>query len=365
MSHWKFAPCSLVFLPLVIAVGAATACGGTGDEAAKPGPAFAACKADSDCEPELFCAQAGRIKGHCARSCTKDSECKTRYGEAHACGDSVCIEVCGWLKYGCNKPSYSSWSSCGDGLTCRGEDSESCASQCTVASWGREERDMGLWDKWEEQDVWPPGLGGTVGALGGGGTPGAGSVLDGGAGGTTGAGTVLPDAGKADAGVDAGTDAGTVQCGGQTCSPFRSSFQTIAAGCARDEKDAEVCGLANPNPSALAPAFIQRDAPGVASSSCAAALEQAEAADAGTRGNQRLDYPLKVGALTLAQSVPTCCTAAGRCSVDTAKGQVTLSPGAAPTPNAQGFGCIDPAWVPVAAPYSTACDPVTGVRASQ
>lgn len=126
----------------VVAV-AGVACGG---EAAAPRPAFEQCESDDDCAAGLFCAQGGPLVNHCALGCDEDAECQARFGESHACVETVCVQVCGWLEYSCREPESTDFESCGAGLGCRGEDSGACASFCTAASWGEERRDEGFTD---------------------------------------------------------------------------------------------------------------------------------------------------------------------------------------------------------------------------
>lgn len=101
----------------------------------EPMSVFGRCAQDSDCESGLFCAQGGPLAGHCARSCTADSECNSRYGASHACSDSVCVQACGGLSE-CAAVETGDFESCATGLSCRVRDSEQCVSLCAAPSWG-------------------------------------------------------------------------------------------------------------------------------------------------------------------------------------------------------------------------------------
>src|SRR5689334_727031 len=108
----------------------------------------------------------------------------------------------------------------------------------------------------------PKDAGGTVDA-GGGGDKDSGSATDAGA----------KDSGPTDAGAkDTGP---VVTCGGKMCMEYSPSPGIVPAfppGCAKSVADAEVCGLASIGAGASAdsgaPAFLEKDAPGVASAAC-------------------------------------------------------------------------------------------------
>jgi hypothetical protein len=120
------------------------ACGDSSSARPKVVEAFEPCSSDTDCGPGLFCAQGGPVVGHCALGCKEDDECQARYGASHACVDSVCTQVCGWLEDSCTQPESSQFESCGAGLSCRGMSDTHCASLCTVDTWGDESRTPGF-----------------------------------------------------------------------------------------------------------------------------------------------------------------------------------------------------------------------------
>lgn len=131
----------MVFAMLQLALG----CASDDSDPVSKSQAFALCASSEGCEEGLFCAQGGQLAGHCASACTKDEECIARYGQAHLCGSSVCIQICGKLASGCTSVKATSpFETCGDGLACRAESSTQCVSQCTTSSWGTVTRTPGL-----------------------------------------------------------------------------------------------------------------------------------------------------------------------------------------------------------------------------
>lgn len=175
------------------------------------------------------------------------------------------------------------------------------------------------------------------------------------------------DAGRVDsgAGADSGVDeldaggqdrdSGTAQdaardtsvsCGSpaKVCTPHTiPSVGDIAAGCALDYQDAEVCGISSQHVLMGAePKFLEKNAKGVASASCGAFYDSLElAADAGAAGmgNGRIDKGVVVTIagmpMTLRISYPGCCTEKGFCSAD---GNMGMSAYGA---SQSGFGCME------------------------
>ncbi len=125
------------------------------------------------------------------------------------------------------------------------------------------------------------------------------------------------------------------------------SVGDIAAGCALNYQDAEVCGISSQHVLMGAePKFLEKNAKGAASASCGAFYDSLETADGGTAaaagiGNGRIDKGVVVaigGApMTLRISYPGCCTEKGFCSGDGNKGMSAYGP------SQSGFGCMDSA----------------------
>lgn len=191
------------------------------------------------------------------------------------------------------------------------------------------------------------------------------------------------DAGPAPA-MDAGPSIPVVMCGEKECAPHQPSLveRFVAAGCALDHQDAEVCGLASPDAGATfdgsTPPFLPKEAPGTPSTSCGALLEsQLErptdaAVDAGDSGypNAQIDvrgaiYP-DGQPLEIVRVYPGCCTALGACGVDSRNGLAIQAFGRL-SYNA-GYGCVDPsAFFAAFAPVlpATPCDPRSGLILQQ
>lgn len=175
--------------------------------------------------------------------------------------------------------------------------------------------------------------------------------------GTPDTGTGSPDTGTGggnDAGAgDSGTgpaDSGTMQdanvmCGTLSCSPhtIMLSGAVVAPGCTKNAFDAGVCGISTSTLGGVdagLPEFLEKGAPGVASTDCAEYIDLLEpvpdggAADGGPRGNKLVDVTTN----NFPISYPGCCTADGFCSADTNKGKLmgTLDVSG-------GYGCMTPA----------------------
>ncbi|HVZ32694.1 MAG TPA: hypothetical protein VG963_09730, partial [Polyangiaceae bacterium] len=170
------------------------------------------------------------------------------------------------------------------------------------------------------------------------------------------------DSGLHDAGPSTDSGGGTVTCGTMTCSSYSPGAGiTFAAGCAKNASNQDVCGLSSASlggTDAGLPAFLEKDAPGVASSACGALIDSQEpATDAGTKGNGRIDTTVKVAGMSLAISYPGCCTKKGFCSGDTDMGLLLGS-----TASNGGFGCMESTAFFVAQPAAQMipCDPTTG-----
>jgi len=129
---------------------------------------------------------------------------------------------------------------------------------------------------------------------------------------------------------------------------------------------AEVCGISSQSILMGAdPKFLEKDAPGVPSASCAQFYDVRESADAGTAGNGLIDTVLMTSGLTINLRYPGCCTAAGFCSGDTAQGEADLGSGAFMPSNA-GYGCLESTVFFSTAPEAARripCNPATGVIA--
>jgi hypothetical protein len=202
--------------------------------------------------------------------------------------------------------------------------------------------------------------------------------------------TPSTDAGKTDASTstDAGkTDAAAaapVTCGSPavTCTPHMILTGPVAAGCAKNEQDEEVCGISSTNVlMGNEPLFLEKNAPGVDSTSCGAFYDSLEtpAADAGadagsgSMGNGKIDVAVKVAGMTYELSYSGCCTSAGYCSGNGTTGTVLLAGSTIPSDN--GYGCmksqhffnalpeVAPAGTPIAGLKlrEVPCDPKTGV----
>jgi len=185
------------------------------------------------------------------------------------------------------------------------------------------------------------------------------------------------DAGAKDSGpsADAGADAAaSVTCGNPpvTCTGHTTALGPVAPGCARDYQDAEVCGISSANVLMGAdPKFLQKNAPGAASDSCAAFYDSKESVPDGgypdggmvLMGNGKIDTTVMIGTLTISLQYPGCCTKAGFCSGEGSKGKAALA-GASYSDSDNGYGCMEssiffrnlPAQV-----QKIPCDPVTGM----
>ena len=125
-----------------------------------------------------------------------------------------------------------------------------------------------------------------------------------------------------------------------------SGVGELAAGCALNFADAEVCGVSSQHVLMGAePKFLEKNAKGVASPSCGAfydALEpvgDAGVRDGGAAGNGRIDKSVTVALngvpTTLRISYPGCCTERGFCSGDGNKGMSEYGM------SQSGFGCME------------------------
>jgi len=204
-----------------------------------------------------------------------------------------------------------------------------------------------------------------AGALASNGVLGCGDDDDGGSGGSR-------DSGASDGGPqDGGTGDATVRdaaapvvCGGETCTPHTTALGVSAAGCATNAQGAEVCGISSQSILMGAePRFLEKDAPGVASQSCAQFYDTLEATtDAGTSGNGLIDTVLMTSGLTVKLRYPDCCTAAGFCSGDTSRGEADLGGGTYTQSNA-GYGCLESSIFFGSAPAAVRripCNPTSG-----
>ena len=183
---------------------------------------------------------------------------------------------------------------------------------------------------------------------------------------------------------DAGPPVPMVVCGDRLCAPHQASLveRVVAAGCALDHQGAEVCGLASPDAGATfdggVPAFLPKDAPGMASPSCGAFLEsqieppQDAAVDGGDAGyaNAQLDVRVTILPdglpLEIIRVYPGCCTPLGSCGVDSRNGLAIQAYGRL-SYNA-GYGCVDPrAFLTAYAPAlrTMRCDPQSGLIDAQ
>jgi hypothetical protein len=141
----------------------------------------------------------------------------------------------------------------------------------------------------------------------------------------------------------------TANCGSpaKVCTAHAiSGVGDLAAGCALNFADAEVCGISSQHVLMGAePKFLEKNAKGVASPSCGAfydALElvgDAGVRDGGAAGNGRIDKGVTVALngvpTTLRISYPGCCTERGFCSADGNKGMSEYGM------SQSGFGCME------------------------
>jgi hypothetical protein len=202
----------------------------------------------------------------------------------------------------------------------------------------------------------------------------------------TDAGNTPTDSGATDSGArdsgstDAGTDAGApVICGGATCTSHQVNpvLPAFPAGCAKDHLDAEVCGISTASTlpqDAGFPAFLPKDAPGVASSTCGAFLESKieMPVDGGTGDSGAMNgfldskRTLMIGGMNIEVGLayPGCCTPLGFCSGNTKEGTSYSALAPMGSPSNGGFGCMDSKYFLQAAPAAlqqVPCDPATGV----
>ena len=174
------------------------------------------------------------------------------------------------------------------------------------------------------------------------------------------------DAGR-DSGIDGGIDAGpmTVTCGGQMCTGHTTGLGMVAPGCALNAADAQVCGISSASlggPDAGIPPFVEKDAPGVASSTCGAFYDSLEADGGVGKGNGKINTILMTQGLTIPLTYPGCCTRRGFCSGDTSMGVATF--GGSDMPSNGGYGCMDSRYFFRSLPEQVRaipCDPTTGI----
>jgi hypothetical protein len=180
----------------------------------------------------------------------------------------------------------------------------------------------------------------------------------------------MPGGGDAGPGGDGGMDAGppTVMCGGQVCTShtFAINGTVLAAGCARNHVDAEVCGISSSLlGDAGLPEFLEKNPPSKISVPCADYIDEREVTPdggAGDGGSKKGNHLIDVIRSNLPFEYPGCCTAAGFCSAEISMGKL----------NGQleantGYGCLrpeiflasQPAFMDVQSRF-IACDPVTG-----
>jgi hypothetical protein len=204
---------------------------------------------------------------------------------------------------------------------------------------------------------------------------GTGGGADTGTGGGTDSGAA--DAGPKDSGAaaDATMEAAVaVMCGTPpvACTGHTTGLGPVAPGCAHNYQDAEVCGISSATILMGAePKFLEKNAPGVASTSCAMFYDSRETAPDGgvpdggmaTMGNGLIDTVLMVSGLTISLQYPGCCTKAGFCSGDGKLGKASLA-GGAYNDSDNGYGCMESSIffrsLPVQA-QKIPCDPVSGV----
>lgn len=162
-------------------------------------------------------------------------------------------------------------------------------------------------------------------------------------------------------------------CAGEACTNHTTSAGTWCGnGCAKDYKDAEVCGIQTLpvfGPDSGAPAYLHIHAPGVDSTSCGVFLDaidtQADGglapADASTKGNMKQDRFVTVGGMAIQISTPGCCTPLGYCSGNSDKGEADF--GGAKIASNGGFGCMQADAFLRTLPESARrrCDPDSGM----
>ncbi len=183
------------------------------------------------------------------------------------------------------------------------------------------------------------------------------------------------DAGPADTGPAVDSAAPPVTCGtpAKTCEAheINPALPKVAAGCAKNAADAEVCGISSMSLLMGAdPKFLEKDAPGVASASCGAFLDGVEPAlDAGTipdgggKQNGVFDTQTTIlGTIQVLLKYPGCCTPRGYCSVNGGQGMSSVM-GGAYMPSNNGYGCVESTHMFRTAPplQMVPCDPDSGM----
>lgn len=159
------------------------------------------------------------------------------------------------------------------------------------------------------------------------------------------------------------------------CEFHTTGLGPTPAGCALSELDAAVCGISSMNVlGGKDPKFIEKNAPGKPSPSCAAFYDKLETVpdggvDAGLAGNGLIDTKRSLGGFDIALQYPGCCTAAGFCSIDGMMGMSSIGMGYSPANT--GYGCMHSAFAFAAyagvkaAGYAdlsmVPCDPATGM----
>jgi hypothetical protein len=163
----------------------------------------------------------------------------------------------------------------------------------------------------------------------------------------------------AEAGSPEAGSGGAIMCGALSCTPHMpNALINIPAACgAKNAAGADVCGLSTAplgGADAGLPAVLEKNAPGVASAACGAAVDSFELGAA--KGNGRIDSTVAVGAMSYAITYPGCCTPKGFCSGDTSMGIVLNMP------SNGGFGCMEPSAFFAKAPAlaNIRCNPTSG-----
>ena len=172
--------------------------------------------------------------------------------------------------------------------------------------------------------------------------------------------------------TDAGMDAGGISCGQPpvACTGHMTGLGPVAPGCARNYADAEVCGISSANVLAGAdPKFLEKNAPGAPSPSCAAFVDSREQPladggvypDGGGKGNGRIDSVRNISALTIYLNYPGCCTKRGFCSGFGTEGMAATAGTYAPSDN--GYGCMESTifFGPTSPAAMIPCDPNSGM----
>ena len=130
------------------------------------------------------------------------------------------------------------------------------------------------------------------------------------------------------------------------CEFFQGGLGPVNAGCAKNPQGATVCGISsNILLNGAEPKFLEKNAPGAPSPSCAAFYDKLERKDDGGPGdyvnNGFIDTERVIGAAALKLRYQGCCTTNGFCTISGTDGGLQQASGSY-GPSDNGYGCLNP-----------------------